>query len=81
MIFMPLWRLNTGGATLALALDMLSDPGVLCPAWLAAACGWALCEALPLALQAAANRQASHRMKSLREEAEIIKHDWDLEIE
>ena len=36
----PLWHLNALTPTVPLALDMLCDPAVLCPAWLAGGLGW-----------------------------------------
>ncbi len=78
MTFLPLWHLNAAQPTLAMALDMLGDPGVLCPAWLAAACGWAVCEALPIVLQGAANRRAAAAIAALQEEASRLGAQWDL---
>ena len=75
----PLWHLNTGVASVAQALDMLMDPAVLCPAWLAGACGWALCEALPVVLRLVAERQAAARMAALLEQAQTIRAEWDLD--
>jgi hypothetical protein len=77
--FGPLWHLNMGGASTAQALDMLTDPAVLCPAWLAGACGWAVCEVLPLLLRLAAERHAAARMAALLEEARQIRETWDLD--
>jgi hypothetical protein len=77
----PVWHLYTAGPTLALALDMLADPGVLCPAWLAGACGWAVCEFLPIALRQVADRQAAVRIAALMEEAEALRGAWDFEGE
>ena len=79
MTFPPLWHLNMAHPSIGLALDMLSDPGVLCPAWLAAASGWAVCESLPIVLQAAANRRAVSTIAALQDEAERLKAQWDLE--
>jgi hypothetical protein len=75
----PLWHLNALSPTVPLALDMLCDPAVLCPAWLAGALGWAVCEFLPLLLQAAADKRAAMRMSALLEEAKALKSSWDLE--
>ena len=75
----PLWHLNTGGASVGQALDLLADPAVLCPAWLAGACGWAVCELLPLLLRLAAERQAATRMAGLLAQARQIREEWDLE--
>jgi hypothetical protein len=79
LTFGPLWHLNTGTPSMAAALDLLADPAVLCPAWLAAACGWTMCEALPIVLQMAANRRAAGRIAALREEAAALQAAWDLE--
>jgi hypothetical protein len=77
--FAPIWHLNTGGGTMAVALDMLSNPSILCPAWLAGACGWAVCECLPLLLRSAANRAAEIRIASLAAEAQKLREEWDLD--
>ncbi len=79
LTFGPLWHLNAGTPTIALALDLLADPAVLCPAWLAAACGWAMCESLPVLLQSAANRRTVVRVAALRAEAAALREAWDLE--
>jgi len=79
MTFLPLWHLNAAHPSLGLALDMLGDPAVLCPAWLAAACGWAVGEALPILLQGAANRRAVASIAALHAEATRLAAEWDLE--
>ncbi len=81
LTFGPLWHLNAGSPSITAALDLLADPGVLCPAWLAAACGWAVCEALPVLLQATANRRAAGRVVALLEEAAALRKAWDFEGE
>ncbi len=77
--FAPIWHLNTAGGTMAVAMDMLSNPSILCPAWLAGACGWAVCECLPLVLRSAANRAAEARIEALAAEAKKLREEWDLE--
>ena len=79
LAFGPVWHLNASGPTIGSALEMLFEPSVLCPAWLAGACSWAVCEFLPLILLAAANRAATARIASLLEEAKALKAAWDLE--
>jgi hypothetical protein len=77
--FGPIWHLNMGGGTMTVAVDMLSSPSILCPAWLAGACGWAVCECLPLILRNAANRAAESRIEALAAEAKSLREEWDLE--
>ena len=77
--FGPIWHLNVAGATMTAALEMAFDPAVLCPAWLAGACGWAVCEFLPLVLRMTADRQAAAKIGQLQEEAKALREEWDLE--
>jgi hypothetical protein len=79
--FGPIWHLNAGGATLALTVDMLCEPTVLCPAWLAGGCAWAVCECLPILLRGAADRLATARAAALLEEAKTLRAAWDLDGE
>jgi hypothetical protein len=78
LAFGPIWHLNASGPTIASALEMLCEPAVLCPAWLAGACSWGVCEYLPLLLLAAANRTATARIAALLEEAQALQAEWDL---
>jgi hypothetical protein len=75
----PVWRLFTGGHSLPAALDLLGDPLVIGLAWLAGACGWALCVLLPVLLQAASNVRAAARIAALEAEAAALRAAWDLE--
>ena len=77
----PVWHLNQAGATMAAALDMLSDVRIVCPAWLAGACGWAACELLPMAIRFAADKRAAMQIAALTAEAEALRAAWDLEAE
>ena len=77
--FGPVWHLNAMGGVTAQALDMLYDPSVLCPAWLAGACGWGACELLPFVLRLAAERAAVSQIAALQAEANAIREAWDLE--
>jgi hypothetical protein len=76
--FGPIWHLNAAEPTLAAALDMLSEPSVLCPAWLAGGSGWAVCEFLPLLLRLVGERQAAARIAALEAEAQGLREAWDL---
>jgi hypothetical protein len=75
----PVWHLNTMGGATPQALEMLYDPSVLCPAWMAGACGWGVCELLPLLLRLAAERAAVARIAALQAEAHALHQEWDLE--
>ena len=76
--FGPIWHLNAMGGVTSQALEMLYDPAVLCPAWIAGACGWGACELLPLLLRMVAERAAVTRIAALQAEAKAIQADWDL---
>jgi hypothetical protein len=75
----PIWHLNAMGGVTSQAVEMLLDPAVLCPAWLAGACGWGMCEVLPLVLRGAAERAAVARIAALKAEAKAIRDEWDLQ--
>jgi hypothetical protein len=64
----PVWRLATGGHPLVIGL-----------AWLAGACGWALCVLLPVVLRAASDVRAAARIAALQAEAEALRAAWDLD--
>jgi hypothetical protein len=74
----PVWHLYQGGANMAAAMDLLSAPAVLAPAWLAGASGWALCEVLPVILRGAADMNATTRIAALKLEAKALSETWDL---
>jgi hypothetical protein len=75
----PLWHLILNGRTMPVALDLLADPAVIGPAWLAGACGWALCELLPVLLRGVADMQAAARTATLKAEEKALREAWDLE--
>jgi hypothetical protein len=77
----PLWHLIQGGGGVPAALDVLADPAVLAPAWLAGACGWALCELLPVLLRGVASLNAHARLAALDAEEKALREAWDLESE
>jgi hypothetical protein len=79
LAFGPVWHLNAGGATLGMAFDMLLEPNVLCPAWLAGASAWAVCECLPVLLRGASDRLAAAQAAALLEEARALRARWDVE--
>jgi hypothetical protein len=74
----PAWRLFQAGPTLAAALDLLAEPAVIAPAWLAGACGWALCELLPVLLRIASDANAGARVTALKAEAKALGEAWDI---
>jgi hypothetical protein len=75
----PLWKLIMDGRGMAAAVDLVSDPAVLGAAWLAGACGWALCEVLPVVLRSFAELRAVARMTALQAEAAKLREEWDLD--
>ena len=77
----PLWHLIFAGRTMQEAVELISDPAVLGPAWLAGACGWALCEVLPVVLRSFAELRATARIAALKAEAAALREDWDLAAE
>jgi len=75
----PLWHLIEGGGGVAAALDVLADPAVTAPAWLAGASGWALCELLPVLLRGLASMNAQARLAALEAEEKALRAAWDLD--
>ena len=75
---MPAWRLFQNGQSLTAALDLLAEPAVIGPAWLAGACGWALCEVLPVLLRAIADARTAAHAHALRAEEKALRAAWDL---
>ncbi len=75
----PVCGLWGEGGTVEAALGRLGQPSVLLPAWLAAACGWALCELLPAVLVAGGRWTTSLREAALRAELAALREEWDLE--
>jgi len=59
-------------------VDMLLDPAIVGPAWLAGACGWALCELLPVVLRSLADARAASRIAALQNEEAELKEQWDI---
>jgi hypothetical protein len=75
----PLWKLIVEGRGMATAVDLIGDPAVLGAAWLAGACGWALCVVLPVILRSFGELRAAARMTALQAEAAALQAEWDLE--
>jgi hypothetical protein len=78
MSLAPAWRLFQTGPTIAAALDLLAEPVVIAPAWLAGACGWALCELLPVLLRIASDANTGARVAALKAEAKALGEAWDI---
>jgi hypothetical protein len=74
----PVWRLLLVGRGMTEAVDMLLDPAIVGPAWLAGACGWALCELLPVVLRSLADARAASRIAALQNEEAELKEQWDI---
>jgi hypothetical protein len=75
----PLWKLIMEGRGMEAAVELIGDPAVLGAAWLAGACGWALCEVLPVVLRSFAESRTVARMEALQAEAAALRQEWDLE--
>jgi len=76
--FAPLWHLWVRGQSMGNALEIVADPAVLCPAWMAGAVGWALCEVLPVLLRITADLRAKARIEALKAEEQRLRASWDL---
>jgi hypothetical protein len=74
----PVWHLILAGRVMTQAVDLVLDPEVVLPAWLAGACGWALCELLPVLLRSAADMRAAVRIAVLEKEAAALREEWDM---
>jgi hypothetical protein len=74
----PVWRLWSAGGTMQAALDALATPSALIGPWLAGACGWALCELLPVLVKVALDARAAARIAALRAEEARFRAEWDL---
>jgi hypothetical protein len=75
----PLWKLILAGRGMDSAVELIGDPAVLGAAWLAGACGWALCEVLPVVLRSFAELRAMAKITALQSEASALRDAWDLE--
>ena len=74
----PVWRLILDGSGMTKAVDLALDPAIIGPAWLAGACGWALCELLPVVLRSLADARAASRIAALQNEEAELKEQWDI---
>lgn len=77
-VLAPCWRLVREGLTMTNVLDQLADPLTAGAAWFAGIVGWALCELLPVALQAASDLRVAARVKHLEDTAKSLRASWDL---
>jgi hypothetical protein len=78
-VLAPVWHLVLAGDTMPATLDLLADPLVLGPAWLAGLTGWALCELLPVALRITSDLRATARISALAAEEAALRAEWDLD--
>ena len=74
----PVWHLNMAEPSVAQALDMLCDPAILCPPWLAGGFGWGVCVLLPMVLSRAVEQRATAQIHSLQAEQKALREAWDL---
>jgi len=75
----PLPTLWTTGHSIATATALLCDFQVLATAWSAAAGGWLLAEAVPIAVRAALEALSMPRASRLRSERVELVEAWGLE--
>ena len=73
--FAAFWR---RGQDFAAGIDLLTDPTALALAWTAAAFGWLLAEAAPLAVRLVLEARSLARTASLREARREWEEEWDL---
>jgi hypothetical protein len=78
-VLAPVWHLVLAGDTMPATLDLLADPLVLGPAWLAGLTGWALCELLPVALRITSDLRATARITALAAEETALRAEWDID--
>lgn len=77
--YAPLWQLWADGETMPAALKQITDLNVVCPAWIAGAFAWGICEILPVGLRITAELQAKARLAALRAEEANLRATWDLD--
>jgi hypothetical protein len=70
-----LWR---GGNSVAGALDIAADPGVLSTAWAAQTAAWLFAEIAPLAVKLVLDARAGAAAAVLRAARRKIEQEWDL---
>ena len=75
----PLRTLWTAGHSIATATALLGDFQILATAWSAAAGGWLLAEAMPIAVRAALEALSIARAARLRAERVRLVEAWGLE--
>jgi hypothetical protein len=75
----PLRTLWTTGHSMATAAALLGDFQILATAWSAAAGGWLLAEAVPIAVRAALEALSITRASRLRSERAGLVEAWGLE--
>jgi len=74
----PVWQVFFGGNSFAVLLEQANNPMTFCGAWLAGACGWAMCEILPVVINVAADLRAAKAAAKLREDLKKEQEEWGL---
>ena len=77
----PVWRLWMLNDSMDAALDLLSNPFILVPAWGAGACAWALCQVMPVILRTIWDAQETARARAIQSELARTREEWDLSIQ
>ena len=72
----PVWHLWMAHDSMEVAIQLLCDPLSLTMAWGAGACSWALCQILPVFLQAIWHVRETMRSHAIQAELERLKEDW-----
>lgn len=77
-VLAPVWHLVHEGVALANAFTLLADPVTVGAAWFAGVFGWALCELVPVGLQALSDMAVKARVAQLERAATRLRDSWDL---
>jgi hypothetical protein len=75
----PLRSLWASGHTVAAAAALLGDLHVVAAAWIAAAAGWLLAEAAPIAVRATLDALSASRTARLRTARARLAEEWGLD--
>jgi hypothetical protein len=75
----PIWHLWMAHDSMEVALVLLCDPMSLTLAWGAGACAWALCQVLPVFLQAIWNMRETIRSHAIQAELKRLREEWFIE--
>lgn len=75
----PIWHLWMAHDSMEAAVVLLCDPMSLTMAWGAGACAWALCQVVPVLLQAVWNMRETIRAHAIEAELKRLREEWFIE--